>query len=67
MSKPALPPSIAARFPPEVVALIYQFVPPIRRPSPKPNPSLQRALERLQASPKRSAMDMYGLDDFVLR
>jgi hypothetical protein len=65
MTKPSLPPQVAARFPAEIVHLIYSYVPHIRKPR-KPSPSLQRALEALQKSPKRSAMDMYGLDDFVL-
>lgn len=64
MTKPALPPEIAARFPLEILRHIYSFVPPI--PKKKATPSFQRALEALQKSPKRTAMDMYGLDDFVL-
>lgn len=65
MVKPCLPPQVAARFPSEIIHLIYSFVPHVRRPR-KPSLSLQLALEKLQQSPKRSAMDMYGLDDFVL-
>jgi hypothetical protein len=65
MTKPCLPPQVAAKFPPEIIHLIYSYVPHIRK-SRKPSSSLQRALEMLQKSPKRTAMDMYGLDDFVL-
>ena len=65
MNKPQLPPSIEAMFPVEVTRLIYKYVPKYRKPKP-PSPGLQRALESLQKSPKRSAMDLYGLDDFVL-
>jgi hypothetical protein len=64
MVKPLLPPSIVAKLPKEVVGNIYRFVPHI--PKQQMKPSLQKALETLQKSPKRSAMDMYGLDDFVL-
>jgi hypothetical protein len=63
--KPRLPPQIEAKLPEDVVRHLYRFVPKTPKPAP-PSPSLQRALEKLQRSPKRTAMDMYGLDDFVL-
>jgi hypothetical protein len=65
MTKPTLPPKVAAKLPRELVHLIYSFTPhfPPKPPSPS---SLQRVLEKFQRSPKRTAMDMYGLDDFVL-
>ena len=63
--KPRLPPQIEARLPEEIVRHIHRFVPKPKKPSPPP-PSYQRAFEMLQKSPKRSAMDLYGLDDFVL-
>ncbi len=63
--KPRLPASVEAMLPAEIVHHIYRFVPRPRKSTP-PSPSLQRALERLQRSPKRTAMDLYGLDDFVL-
>jgi hypothetical protein len=66
MTKPVLPASIVAKLPKEVVALIYSFV-PHNPPPPPPSPSLERALKKLQETTKRSAMDMYGLDDFVCR
>lgn len=62
--KPHLPPAIVSKLPKEVVGHIYRFVPHL--PKRRSNPSLQKALESLQKSPKRSAMDLYGLDDFVL-
>lgn len=65
MTKPALPPEIAARFPLEIVRHIYSFVPHTRKKRTPPI-GYQKALEALQKSPKRTAMDMYGLDDFVL-
>lgn len=64
-NKPRLPREIELLFPSEIVTKIYKLVPKL----PKPvaiSPSLQRELERLQRSPKRNAMDLYGLDDFVL-
>lgn len=63
--KPRLPPQIEAKLPEDVVRHIYRFVPRPKK-SPPPSPSLQRALEALQRSPKRTPMDLYGLDDFVL-
>jgi hypothetical protein len=48
-----------------VVKLIHRYVPRYPKALP-PSPGLQRALESLQKSPKRSAMDLYGLDDFIL-
>lgn len=63
--KPQLPLEIELRFPEEIVRLIYRFVPKPPKPSP-PITGLQRALERLQKSPKRTPMDLYGLEDFVL-
>lgn len=65
MTKPSLPPQVEARLPVEITHLIYSYVPHFRK-SRKPSPSLQHALEKLQKSPKRNSMDMYGLDDFVL-
>jgi hypothetical protein len=63
--KPRLPREIELLFPVEIVREIYRYVPKLRKPSP-PSPSYQREIERLQKSPKRHAMDLYGLDDFVL-
>jgi hypothetical protein len=63
--KPTLPPQVSAKLPKELVHLIYSYVPHTPRKLP-PSPSYQRALEKFQKSPKRTAMDMYGLDDFVL-
>jgi hypothetical protein len=65
MTKPTLPPKVAAKLPRELVHLIYTYVPPFPPKPPSPS-SLQRALEKFQKSPKRTAMDMYGLSDFVL-
>lgn len=63
--KPQLPPQIELLLPEDVVRYIYRFVPKLPKKQP-PSPSLQRALEKLQRSPKRTPMDLYGLDDFVL-
>lgn len=64
-AKPRLPSEIESLFPSEIRHVIYTFVPRSPKKQPPP-PGLQRALEKLQKSPKRTAMDMYGLDDFVL-
>lgn len=63
-AKPRLPLRVELLFPKEVVRLISRFVPPLPRPSP-PSPGLQRSLERLQSSPKLTAMSLYGLEDFL--
>lgn len=65
MTKPVLPPCIEERLPVEIINLIYTFVPHFRKKK-TPTIGLQRVLEKLQKSPKRTAMDMYGFDDFVL-
>jgi hypothetical protein len=65
MGKPRLPKEIELLFPVEIVSQIYKYVPKLPKPAP-PSPGLQRELERLQRSPKRNTMDLYGLDDFVL-
>ena len=64
--KPRLPQEIESQFPHKIVSLIYKFVPKLPKPSP-PSPGLQREVERLQKSLKRNSMDLYGLEDFVLR
>jgi hypothetical protein len=64
--KPRLPLELELKLPEDVVRYLYRFVPKTPKPAP-PSPSLQRALEKLQKSPKRTAMDLYGLDDFVLK
>lgn len=65
MGKPRLPREVELLFPVEIVREIYKYVPKLPKPLP-PSPGLQRELERLQKSPKRHTMDLYGLDDFVL-
>jgi hypothetical protein len=65
-NKPRLPEHIERRLPTEIVSLINKFVPKLPKPA-TPSPGLQRELERLQRSPARNDMDLYGLDDFVLR
>lgn len=57
-----VPPEFRYIFPDGVIRLIKAFVPKTTPVSP----SLQRALESLQKSPKRGTMDLYGLDDFIL-
>ena len=55
---------IRDRLPQDVLRLVMRFIPkPPRRPDPS---NLQRMLEKFQKRPKRTAMDLYGLDDFVL-
>lgn len=51
--------------PTELQDIIISFVP--EKPKPKHPAGLQRELEKLQRSPKRTPMDLKGLDDFVLK
>jgi len=62
--KPKLPLEIEKRLPREIVYIIQKFLP--HNPKPSPMPGLQKQLEKLQRSPKLSAMGLYNLDDFVL-
>ena len=65
--KPQLPPQIELLLPEDIVRYIYRFVPRMKKKEPVPaSPGLQHALEKLQKSPKRTPMDLYGLDDFIL-
>jgi hypothetical protein len=64
-SKPRLPGVLEAKLPEDVLRHLYRFVPKPKKSQP-PSASYQRALEMLQKSPKRNAMDLYGLDDFIL-
>ena len=65
--KPRLPRSIEEKLPEDVVRYIYSFVPNLPKPEKKEKAGLQKQLEKLQASPKQTAMYLKGLEDFVLR
>ncbi len=55
------------RLPLDVFKHMLRFIPPKQRPPPPRYPAgLQRHLEALQRSPKRTPMEFYGLEDFVL-
>lgn len=64
--KPRLPPSIELKLPEDVVRYIYTFVPNLVKEKKKEKPGLQKQLDKLQKSPKQSAMYLKGLEDFVL-
>ena len=66
MTKPRLPSEVESFFPPEVLRVLYGFVPHLPKQKPA-SPGLQKELERLQSTIKRNAMDLKGLDDFVLK
>ena len=65
MVKPRLPEDWERRLPLDVRRYLYRFVPHLPKPK-SPLNGLQRELERLQQSPKRTPMDLKGLEDFVL-
>ncbi len=54
-----------SKLPRDLQRLIVSFV-PRKKPVPPPPAGLQRELERLQRSPKRTPADLKGLDDFVI-
>lgn len=55
------------RLPLDVFKHMLRFIPPKRTPPPPRYPTgLQRHLQALQRSPKRTPMELYGLEDFVL-
>jgi hypothetical protein len=54
-----------AKLPIELQRLIVSFVP--KKSRPRVPEGIQRELERLQKSPKRTDMDLKGLDDFVIK
>ena len=55
------------RLPLDVFTYMLRFIPPKRPRAPPRYPAgLQRQLEALQRSPKRTPMEFYGLEDFVL-
>lgn len=55
----------ACNLPTELQEIILSFVP--EKPKKKHPAGLQRELEKLQRSPKRTPMDLKGLDDFILK
>lgn len=65
MVKPELPVEVAGLFPSVIVGKINSYIPKNKKPKAPPK-NLQYHLEKLQKSPKGTAMYLYGLDDFVL-
>ena len=63
--KPRLPDFLEKRLPSKVLHHLYSFVPhmPIQT---WPNGTYAH-IKKLQNSPKRTAMDLKGMDDFVLK
>jgi hypothetical protein len=59
------PTVVRNRLPQDLLRHVVTFIPK-RTPRPSLPGGLQKALTKLQFSPKRTAMDLYGLDDFVL-
>lgn len=53
------------RLPPELRRHIAEFVPVVHPPKWPDNTQIQ--IQKLQRSPKRTPMDLKGLDDFVLK
>lgn len=66
MGKARLPREIERILPPELVHVIYSFLPHVEKTKP-PSPGLQKELERLQKGAKNTAMYLKGLDDFILK
>ena len=68
MPKPQLPPEIAARFSPDVVALIQSFVPYPKKKPTAHSPQLAADLRRIQNTVLRGKTETYlrDLEDFML-
>lgn len=67
--KPRLPAALEARFPSELLHIIYSFIPPQSSPKPKvPSPQLQKELTKIQSGKLKgiNAMFMYDLEEFLL-
>jgi hypothetical protein len=67
--KPELPVEIAEKFPPELVRLIYEFVPHFQKiPKKETSPALEKDLRRIQYLKLNGKNQMYlrDLDDFIL-
>jgi hypothetical protein len=65
MVKSRLPREWELKLPPEIVHVIYSFLPHNPK-SPAPSPQLQKELQKLQSGDKKTSMYLKGLDDFVL-
>lgn len=66
--RPKLPPEIERTLPSEVLHRIYQYVPHIKKESPKHSPTLQKELTKIQNSHLRGRSGTYmkDLNDFCL-
>ncbi len=66
--RPKLPREIELMLPSELVHVIYQYVPHMKKESPRHSPSLQKELQKIQTShlKGKSATFMKDLDDFCL-
>lgn len=65
MKKPRLPVEIQALLPHCIVRRIHGYIPSLPPPKPK-TANLQYHIERLQRSPKLTAMCLYGLEEYML-
>lgn len=66
--RPKLPYAIEQMLPAEVLHNIYQYVPHVKKESPKHSPTLQKDLYKIQNSPLRgkSSNFMRDLEEFCL-
>ena len=66
--RPRLPREIELMLPSEIVHVIYQYVPHLKKESPQHSPTLQKELQKIQNLTLRgkSANFMKDLDDFCL-
>jgi hypothetical protein len=67
--KPELPSEIADKFPPELVRIIYEFVPHYPKiHSKEPSPAFEKEMRRIQSVKLKGKNEMYlrDLDEFIL-
>jgi hypothetical protein len=66
--RPRLPREIELMLPSEIVHVIYQYVPHMKKETPRYSPTMQKDLQKIQTLSLRgkSANFMKDLDDFCL-
>ena len=67
--KERLPKQLELQLPPEIVHIVYTFLPPIPKQPPKtPSPQMEKDLRKIQTMSLKGLNEMYlrDLEDFLL-